>query len=341
MGKIYQKNDVDFKILEGKKIAVLGYGSQGHAHALNLKDNGCSVIVGLRKESKNRKSAKDSGFTVMTVSEAVENSEIIMVLLPDEIHKKVYEKDIKPNLRKGQMLMFAHGFSIHYSQVVPPDFIDVTMVAPKGPGHLVRREYMNGRGVPSLLAVYQDHSGHAKDLALAYAHGIGSTRAGVFLTSFEEETETDLFGEQAVLCGGVTSLMKAGYETLVEAGYQPEMAYFECINEMKLIVDLIYEGGMSLMRYSISNTAEYGDYITQKKLITKETKEKMKEILDDIRSGKFAKDWILENQAGQPSFRAVRNSMKKLELEKVGKNIRNMMPWLEDGKLSAEFENEE
>lgn len=341
MGKIYQKNDVDFKILEGKKIAVLGYGSQGHAHALNLKDNGCNVIVGLRKESKNRKSAKDSGFTVMTVSEAVENSEIIMVLLPDEIHKKVYEKDIKPNLRKGQMLMFAHGFSIHYSQVVPPDFIDVTMVAPKGPGHLVRREYMNGRGVPSLLAVYQDHSGHAKDLALAYAHGIGSTRAGVFLTSFEEETETDLFGEQAVLCGGVTSLMKAGYETLVEAGYQPEMAYFECINEMKLIVDLIYEGGMSLMRYSISNTAEYGDYITQKKLITKETKEKMKEILDDIRSGKFAKDWILENQAGQPSFRAVRNSMKKLELEKVGKNIRNMMPWLEDGKLSAEFENEE
>ncbi len=340
MAKIYHKDDVDFKILKDKKIAIIGYGSQGHAHALNLMESGCNVVVGLRENSKNRESVQKNGLEVMTIRDAVKVSDIAMILIPDELHKSVYENDIGPYLKKGQMLMFAHGFSVLYYQINLPDHIDVTMIAPKGPGHLVRREYQNDRGVPALLAVQKDYTGSAKEIALAYAHGIGATRAGVFQTSFEEETETDLFGEQAVLCGGVTSLMKAGYETLVEAGYQPEMAYFECINEMKLIVDLIYEGGMSLMRYSISNTAEYGDYITQEKLITEETKLKMKEILEDIRSGRFAKDWILENRAGQPSFRSIRKKMRELDMEKVGSEIRKMMPWLENELLSKEFENE-
>jgi ketol-acid reductoisomerase len=332
MAKIYQASDVNLEIIKGKKIAILGFGSQGHAHALNLKDSGYDVVVGLRLESKSRKAALECGLNVFSVPEAVKKSDLIMVLIPDELHKQVYESEIKPYLAEGKMLLFAHGFSIIYSQVKVPSDVDVAMIAPKGPGHLVRREFEEGRGVPALVAVHQDFSGQTRDIALAYAHGIGATRAGVFQTSFEEETETDLFGEQAVLCGGVTSLMRAGYDTLVEAGYQPEMAYFECINEMKLIVDLIYEGGMSLMRYSISNTAEYGDYITQNKLITQETKSKMKEILDNIKSGRFAKEWILENQAGQPSFQAMRKEMRSLEMEKVGRNLRKMMPWLETGR---------
>ncbi len=328
MAKIYYEKDVNSEILKDKKIAVLGFGSQGHAHAFNLKDSGYDVVVGLRRGSNSWKLAERHGFHVETISKAVEISDVIMVLIPDEIQSEVYTYEIKPMLKQGNLLMFAHGFSIHFSQVVPPKNVDVSMIAPKGPGHLVRREYENGRGVPSLLAVYQDYTGKAKELSLAYAKGIGATRAGVIETTFKEETETDLFGEQAILCGGITSLMKAGFETLVQAGYQPEMAYFECINEMKLIVDLIYEGGLSLMRYSISNTAEYGDYVTQDKLITEETKKKMKEILKDIQTGKFAKEWILENKAGAPFLNRMRKIEKDSELEKVGKELRKMMPWI-------------
>jgi len=328
MAQIYYENDGDVKRLQGKKIAVLGFGSQGHAHAMNLKDSGCDVIVGLRKDSQRQKRAEEYGFNVVTVAQAVQAAAIIMVLVPDELQAEVYRQEIAANLKAGQMLMFAHGFSIHFSQIVPPADIDVAMIAPKGPGHLVRREFTEGRGVPALIAVQQDGSGQARELALAYAKGIGATRAGVFATTFKEECETDLFGEQAVLCGGVTSLMKAGFETLVEAGYQPEMAYFECINEMKLIVDLIYEGGFSLMRYSISNTAEYGDYITQDKIISAAARKSMKKILQDIQSGQFAREWILENKAGQPSFQAMRRSGKEQQLEKVGRELRKMMPWL-------------
>jgi ketol-acid reductoisomerase len=328
MAQIYYENDGDLKRLQGKKIAVLGFGSQGHAHAMNLKDSGCDVIVGLRKDSKRQKQAAEYGLKVVTVSEAVKAAAIIMLLVPDEMQAEVYHREIANNLTTGKMLMFAHGFSIHFSQIVPSHDIDVAMIAPKGPGHLVRREFTEGRGVPALIAIQQDCSGQAKELALAYAKGIGATRAGVFATTFKEECETDLFGEQAVLCGGVTSLMKAGFETLVEAGYQPEMAYFECINEMKLIVDLIYEGGFSLMRYSISNTAEYGDYITQDKVITAASRKNMKKILEDIQSGRFAREWILENKAGQPSFQAMRKSGKEQQLEKVGRELRKMMPWL-------------
>lgn len=328
MAQIYYEKDGDLKRLQGKKIAVLGFGSQGHAHAMNLKDSGCDVIVGLRKDSKRQKQAVEYGLKVVTVSEAVKAAAIIMVLVPDELQAEVYQREIAANLKPGQMLMFAHGFSIHFSQVVPPADIDVAMIAPKGPGHLVRREFAEGRGVPALIAIQQDGSGQARELALAYAKGIGATRAGVFATTFKEECETDLFGEQAVLCGGVTSLMKAGFETLVEAGYQPEMAYFECINEMKLIVDLIYEGGFSLMRFSISNTAEYGDYITQDKIISAAARKSMKKILLDIQSGRFAREWILENKAGQPSFQAMRRSGKEQQLEKTGRELRKMMPWL-------------
>ncbi len=328
--KVYKEKDVNFDLLKDKTIAILGYGSQGHAHALNLKDSGCNVIVGLRKDSKSIEKAKAAGLDVVTVDEAVKKADMIMVLLPDELHQEVYETKIKDNLSEGKMLLFAHGFSIHFNQIIPPKNIDVAMVAPKGPGHLVRREFQQGRGVPALIAVYQDYTGKAKDLALAYAMGLGATRSGVLETTFKEETETDLFGEQAVLCGGVTSLMKAGFETLVEAGYQPEMAYFECINEMKLIVDLIYEGGFSYMRYSISNTAEYGDYITQNKIITEETKKSMKKILEDIQTGRFAKDWILENKAGRPSLNAMRKIEKEHPAENVGKELRKLMPWLED-----------
>jgi ketol-acid reductoisomerase len=339
MATIYNEQDANLSVLDGKTIAVLGFGSQGHAHAMNLKDSGCQVVVGLKETSKSRLEAENYGLETAPVAEAVKKGDIIMVLLPDEVQGDIFEKEIKPGLSAGKMLMFAHGFSVVYSQVSIPHNIDVTMIAPKSPGHLVRREFNNGRGVPALLAIHQDYSGQAKQLSLAYGCGIGSTRAGVVETSFEEETETDLFGEQAVLCGGVTSLMKAGYDTLVEAGYQPEMAYFECINELKLIVDLIYEGGFSTMRYSVSNTAEYGDYITQDKLITRETKQKMREILEDIRSGRFARQWILENKAGQPSFKAMRRNAAKLPLESVGHELRNMMPWLKNDIDAIDIKN--
>ncbi len=338
MGKIFKEKDAEFSILAGKKIAIIGFGSQGHAHALNLKESGVEVSVALRRNSRNREKAKNYGLNVLTIPEAVKQCEIIMLLIPDEDHKSVFDKEIVPDLKEGKTLMFAHGFSTHYSQVITPEGIDVVMVAPKGPGHMVRREFQKGRGVPALIAVHRDYSGNAEKTALAYAHGIGSTRAGVFKTTFEEETETDLFGEQAILCGGVTSLMSAGFETLVEAGYQPEMAYFECINEMKLIIDLIYEGGFNLMRYSISNTAEYGDYITQKKLITSETRKKMKEILNDIREGKFAKEWINENFCGRPVLNSARNRMKNSQVEKTGRLIRKMMPWLSTNKQGEKNE---
>jgi ketol-acid reductoisomerase len=327
MATIYTEKDADLNLLKGKKIAILGFGSQGHAHAMNLKDSGCDVTV-VERDRQKQEEAKKYGLNIKDLTDAVKESDMIMVLVPDELQARLFKEDIIDNLSAGKMLMFAHGFSIHFSQVIPPDNVDVTMIAPKGPGHLVRREFIEGRGVPALVAVFQDYSGYAKRLALAYAKGIGGTRAGVIETTFSEETETDLFGEQAVLCGGITSLMMAGYDTLVEAGYQPEMAYFECINEMKLIVDLIYEGGMSWMRHSISNTAEFGDYMTQGKLITEETKNKMKEILAEIRTGSFANHWISENEAGQPSFKAIREQMKKLPMEKVGQNLRKMMPWL-------------
>ncbi len=337
MANIFYEKDSELSLLENKTVGVLGFGSQGHAHSLNLRDSGVRVMVGLRKESNSRDKAEKFGLTVKTIPDVVKESDIIMVLLPDEVQSEVYSKEIAPYLSKGKMLMFAHGFSIRYFQIIPPEDVDVSMIAPKGPGHLVRREYESGRGVPSLLAVYQNPTGKAKELALAYAKGIGATRAGVIETSFKEETETDLFGEQAILCGGVTSLMKAGFEVLVEAGYQPEMAYFECINEMKLIVDLIYEGGFSTMRYSISNTAEYGDYVTQDKLITEETKKKMREILKEIQTGKFAKEWILENKAGAPFLNSMRKIEKSHELEKVGKELRKMMPWV---KSDIESEGE-
>ena len=328
MAEIYYDKDADLSMLQDKTIAIIGYGSQGHAHALNLMESGCKVVVGLREGSANWETARKTGLKVAPVTEAAEQADMVMMLIPDELQKQVYEQDIRKGLKAGNMLMFAHGFSIHFHQISPADGVDVVMVAPKSPGHMVRREYQQGRGVPGLIAVYHDASGRADDLAKAYAMGIGCTRAGLFRTSFREEAETDLFGEQAVLCGGVTSLMKAGFETLVEAGYQPEMAYFECINEMKLIVDLIYEGGFDYMRYSISNTAEYGDFITQEKVITKESKAAMQGILKDIQTGRFARDWVLENKAGQPYFKTMRRLESEHQLETVGKELRSMMSWL-------------
>lgn len=329
MAEIFYDKDADLELLQDKTIAVIGFGSQGHAHALNLYESGCNVVVGLRADSSSRAEAEKHGVKVVEPAEAAKKGDLIMVLVPDELQPQIYKEQIEPGLEAGNMLMFAHGFSIHFNQIQPPKDVDVIMIAPKGPGHTVRREYTDGRGVPGLIAVHQDATGKADELGKAYAKGIGCTRAGLFRTSFREETETDLFGEQAVLCGGVTSLMKAGFETLVEAGYQPEMAYFECINEMKLIVDLIYEGGFGYMRYSISNTAEYGDYITQEKLITEETKNSMRGILKNIQTGRFAKDWILENKAGAPSFKATRQLEKEHQLEDVGAKLRSMMSWLQ------------
>lgn len=328
MAEIYYDKDAKLELLEDKTIAIIGYGSQGHAHALNLFESGCNVVVGLREGSSNRAVAEKAGLKVATPAEAAKQADMVMMLLPDELQPDVYRQDIEPYLQAGNMLMFAHGFSIHFHQILPPENVDVVMIAPKSPGHMVRREYEQGRGVPGLIAVYQDSTGKADELGKAYARGIGCTRAGLFRTSFREETETDLFGEQAVLCGGVTSLMKAGFETLVDAGYQPEMAYFECINEMKLIVDLIYEGGYDYMRYSISNTAEYGDFITQGKVITDESKKAMKGILEDIQTGRFARNWILENKAGQPYFKSMRRLEAEHQLEKVGNDLRSMMSWL-------------
>lgn len=332
MAKIFYDQDADLNVLKDKTIAVLGYGSQGHAQALNLKDSGLNAIIGLKKGSKSWKKAEDAGFEVLTVSEASAKADIIQVLLPDEIQRSVYEQEIKEHLTSGKALMFSHGFNIHFNQIVPPEDVDVFMVAPKSPGHLVRRMYEEGKGVPGLLAVHQDATGRAKELGLAYAKGIGCTRAGVFETTFREETETDLFGEQVVLAGGLAALIKAGFDTLVEAGYEPEMAYFECLHEVKLIVDLIYEGGLANMRDSVSNTCEFGDYTRGPRIITEETRKEMKKILREIQTGQFAKEWILENQAGNPVFNAMRKREKELQIEKVGAEIRKMMPWLKDKK---------
>ncbi len=328
MAKIYYDKDADLELLKGKKVAVIGYGSQGHAHALNLKDSGIDVVVGLRKGGRSWAMAQEAGLQVKEVPLAVAESNVVMMLIPDTLQPRVYRESVAPHLHEGDALAFAHGFNIHYGQIVPPPHVDVFMVAPKGPGHLVRRTFTEGKGVPCLVAVEQNASGRAMDIALAYAKGIGGTRAGVIETSFAEETETDLFGEQVVLCGGVTSLIKAGFETLVEAGYQPEVAYFECLHELKLIVDLIYEGGISGMRYSISDTAKYGDVTRGPRVIDEEVRKEMWGILDEIRSGEFAREWILENQAGRPVFNALLKRDAQHPIEEVGKQLRSMMSWI-------------
>jgi ketol-acid reductoisomerase len=333
--KIFYEQDCNLSLLEGKTIAIIGYGSQGHAHALNLTDSGCNVIIGLYEGSKSWKRAEEQGFKVYTAAEAAKQADIIMILINDEKQAALYKNDIEPNLEPGNMLMFAHGFNIHFGQIVPPADVDVTMIAPKAPGHTVRSEYQAGKGTPCLIAVYQDATGHAQDLALAYGAGIGGARAGLLETTFRIETETDLFGEQAVLCGGVCALMQAGFETLTEAGYDPRNAYFECIHEMKLIVDLIYQSGFAGMRYSISNTAEYGDYITGPKIITEETKKAMKKVLADIQDGSFAKDFLLDmsSASGQAHFKALRKKGAEHPAEKVGEEIRSLYSWSNEDKL--------
>lgn len=325
---LYDDN-ADLKLLDGKTVAIIGYGSQGHAHALNLKDSGVNVVVGLRPDSASVAKATEQGLEVLSVTEAASRGDIVMILLPDELHKQVYESEIADGIAEGNMLLFGHGFSIHYKEIEPPAGVDVAMVAPKGPGHLVRRQFLEGSGVPGLIAVEQDATGRARDLALAYAKGIGCTRGGVIETTFKDETETDLFGEQAVLCGGVSELVQAGFETLVNAGYDPEMAYFECLHEVKLIVDLMYEKGLAGMRYSISNTAEYGDYTRGKRVITDETRAAMRQILGEIQSGDFAREWIAENRAGQESFKRMRAEQADTQIEHVGKELRSHMDWLE------------
>lgn len=328
MANIYYDKDADLSLLEGKKIAVLGYGSQGHAHALNLRDSGMDVVVGLYEGSKSWPKAEAAGLTVKTTAEACAEADVIMVLLPDTMQAAVYKADIEPNLTEGKTLMFGHGFNIRYSQIMPPSNVDVTMVAPKSPGHRVREVYVEGTGTPGLIAVHQDYSGNAKAQTLAYAKAIGCTKAGALETTFAEETETDLFGEQAVLCGGVAALVEAGFETLVEAGYQPEIAYFECLHELKLIVDLFYRGGLSYMRYSVSDTAEHGDYTGGPKIITDETRKAMKQMLADIQSGAYAEGWIDENANGRPWFEQRRQEARSSQIEEVGKELRQMMPWL-------------
>ena len=326
--KIYYEADCDINVLKGKTVAIIGYGSQGHAHALNLHDSGVNVIVGLYEGSKSAEKARKHGLTVMNVADATKAADIIMILIPDERQADMYKKDIEPNLTEGKAIAFAHGFNIHFGQIKPPKNVDVFMIAPKGPGHTVRSEYIEGKGVPCLVAIEQDYTGHCLDVALAYGAGIGGARAAIMETTFKIETETDLFGEQAVLCGGVTALMQAGFETLVEAGYAPENAYFECIHEMKLIVDLIYKGGFSLMRYSISDTAEFGDYETGKRLITDETKKEMKKILSEIQDGTFASKWIAENKNGRAHFNACRRIKAEHQLEAVGAELRKIYSWL-------------
>ena len=328
MAKLYYQKDCDLNLLKGKKVAVIGYGSQGHAHALNLHESGVEVIVGLYNGSPSWEKVEKAGLTVMTAADAAKEADFIMILINDEKQAKLYTESIKEGLTTGKTLAFAHGFNIHYGQIIPPSDVNVVMIAPKGPGHTVRSQYQEGKGVPCLIAVYQDATGDAKDIALAYADGIGGARAGILETTFKEETETDLFGEQAVLCGGVTALMKAGFETLVEAGYQPESAYFECVHEMKLIVDLINQGGFEYMRYSISDTAEYGDYTVGPRIITDETKKEMKKVLTEIQNGTFAKNWISENQANRPYFRSVRRIEAEHQVESVGKELRKMMSWI-------------
>ncbi|MBC8575880.1 ketol-acid reductoisomerase [Yanshouia hominis] len=329
MVKMYYDADCNLSLLDGKTVAIMGYGSQGHAHALNLKESGVKVVVGLRPESSSCARAREAGLTVMSVAEAAKAGDFIMMLVPDEKQADIYAEEIAPYLTEGNVLMFAHGFNIHFKQIVPPKGVDVIMVAPKGPGHTVRSQYQEGKGVPSLIAIEQDASGKAKEYALAYACGIGAGRAGIIETTFKDETETDLFGEQAVLCGGVTELMKAGFDTLVEAGYAPEMAYFECVHEMKLIVDLINSGGFAAMRYSISDTAEYGDYRTGTRIITEDTRKEMKKVLHEIQNGTFASEWIAENRAGRRAkFLASRAMEAAHPVEKVGAQLRKMMSWL-------------
>ncbi len=327
MAVMYYDKDCNPEVLKGKKIAIIGYGSQGHAHALNLKESGADVIVGLYEGSKSVKTATDAGLTVMVTADAVKAADVVMILVNDEKQADLYKKDIEPNLTAGMALAFAHGFNIHFGQIVPPTDVSVIMIAPKGPGHTVRSQYQEGKGVPNLIAVYQDADGKAKDIALAYASGIGGGRAGILETTFREETETDLFGEQAVLCGGVSALMKAGFDTLVEAGYQPESAYFECVHEMKLIIDLVIQGGLSYMRYSISDTAEYGDYEVGNRIITDETKKEMKKVLTEIQDGTFARNWILENKVNRPGFNAKRNAAKSSLVESTGAELRSKMSW--------------
>lgn len=332
MAKLFYAEDCNLSLLEGKTVAIIGYGSQGHAHALNLHESGIKVVVGLYEGSPSWAKAEAEGLEVKTAADATAVADVIMILVPDERQALLYKEDIAPNLSEGKTLAFAHGFNIHYGQVVPPADIDVIMIAPKGPGHTVRSQYEEGKGVPCLIAVYQDASGKAQDTALAYSAGVGGARAGILETTFQEETETDLFGEQAVLCGGVTELMKAGFEVLVEAGYQPESAYFECVHEMKLIVDLINEGGFEYMRYSISDTAEYGDYTVGSRIITEETRDEMRKVLREVQDGTFAKNWIQENQANRPYFRSIRRIESEHQVEKVGKELRKMMSWISDNK---------
>lgn len=336
--KIYRDEDANLNVLNGKTVAIIGFGSQGHAHALNLKDSGVNVVIGLREGSSSKKKAENYGFTVKNVDEASKAADLIMILVPDQTQKEVYEASIKKNLKAGKSLFFAHGFNIHFNQIVAPEGVNVAMVAPKGPGHLVRAEYEKGRGVPGLIAIHKD-AGDAKEVALAYAKGVGCTRGGVLETSFKEETETDLFGEQAVLCGGIAALIIAGFETLVEAGYAPEMAYFECLHETKLITDLIYEGGLSNMRYSISDTAEYGDYVSGPRVVNEETKKEMKKILTDIQDGIFAKNWISENAAGKPNFLALRRKGQEHLIEQIGEKMRSMMPWMKTDKMVDKDKN--
>ncbi|MBU7007394.1 ketol-acid reductoisomerase [Phosphitispora fastidiosa] len=328
MVKMYYDSDADLNLLKDKTIAIIGYGSQGHAQAQNLKDSGLNVIIGLRRDLPEWDAAVAYGFEVMNVAEAAAKADIIQILVPDQIQAMVYKESVAEHMTSGKALVFSHGFNIHFGQIIPPADVDVFMIAPKSPGHMVRRMYQEGAGVPGLVAIHQDATGKAMDVALAYAKGIGCTRAGVFETSFKEETETDLFGEQAVLCGGVSELIKAGFDTLVEAGYAPEMAYFECLHELKLIVDLVYEGGLSYMRYSISDTAEYGDYVTGPRIINEDTREEMRQVLYEIQSGQFAREWLLENSVNRPVFNAFRKQDAEHQVEVVGKRLREMMPWL-------------
>jgi ketol-acid reductoisomerase len=331
--KIYYDQDADLGLLKGKKIAIMGYGSQGHAHALNLRDSGQDVVVGLYKGSKSWAAAEKDGLKVAPVADAATMGDVVMILLPDQTQRQVFDESIRGGLGKGKMLMFAHGFNIHFNQVVPPPDVDVTMIAPKAPGHVMRDLFTQGPGVPALVAVQQDVTGKAKDMALAYGKGVGCTRAGVIETTFKEETETDLFGEQTTLCGGISHLIKAAFETLVEAGYQPEVAYFECMHEMKLIVDLFYQGGLAYMRYSVSDTAEYGDYTRGPRVVSEETKAEMKKILAEIQSGEFARDWVIENQANRASFLAMRKRDADHPIEDVGKRLRAMMSWIQPPRI--------
>ncbi len=336
---IYYDKDANLDLLKKRKVAVIGYGSQGHAHALNLRDSGVDVRVGLGAGSRSKAKAEGAGLRVVSVSEAAREADVIMILIPDQTQKKVYDEEIAPHMTKGKALLFAHGFNVHYGQIRAAEGVDVLLVAPKGPGHMVRRQYQDGRGIPGLIAVHQDATGQAKAVGLAYARGIGCTRAGVLETTFKEETETDLFGEQAVLCGGASALVKAGFEVLVEAGYQPESAYFECLHELKLIVDLMYEGGLAWMRHSISDTAEYGDYTRGPRVVTSQTKDEMRKILREIQTGQFAKEFIIENQVGRPMFDKMREAEAQHPIEEVGKRLRDMMSWIREAKKDSSDPN--